>query len=372
MDCDLKAFGAALKRLREERSIIQRLVVDRVAPLYSDERAYRRIESGDRRPDRENIIQLLHRGLQENKAQVINRFLRLAGYEALCPQEVHDLQLIADPGPEPEPEKIPAPTKNSQVQALIWTAVAFSLTIYVSGWPQRGFSWFRLVMSVGYASLYAVSLFLETAYLEANLRIWPPAIGILSLVCVTSAAALSVTEAMAFMGFSAGVWIGFGVLILAALAQLWLAHLVLPNSEIVKASFHPFTSQAAHFKNTGYFLLLAVPFWLIPSHCIACLEGALATGNQAMTERFLRGSGWLVAGALCVRPAWLWTLAGVMIASALYMGAHLIDNLLPHPKRNYFLNLFYCRAFLYFLLVAICLVHYSLAVARLSDALPSN
>src|ERR1700674_3606761 len=91
---DLKSFGAALKRAREVKGLTQQDVVEQIPQTYSDDRALRRVENGERRPKRQAIVELMVKALRETSAEKIDLLLELAGYETLSDTEVEQLRLL--------------------------------------------------------------------------------------------------------------------------------------------------------------------------------------------------------------------------------------------------------------------------------------
>ena len=85
-----RPLGEAIAKERRSKGLGQKEVVDLVESYYSDERSYRRIESGENLPERHKLIAILVSGLSINKADKINSILALGGY-GLTQKQLHRL-----------------------------------------------------------------------------------------------------------------------------------------------------------------------------------------------------------------------------------------------------------------------------------------
>src|SRR5581483_6198084 len=88
-------LGPAISAARHARGWTQGEVVGRIPTYYRDERSYRRIESGERTPDRGTLVVVLARGLAIGDAVEINRILALAGYAPISADEMREFGLAA-------------------------------------------------------------------------------------------------------------------------------------------------------------------------------------------------------------------------------------------------------------------------------------
>jgi hypothetical protein len=129
--------------------------------------------------------------------------------------------------------------------------------------------------------------------------------------------------------------------------------------------FQAHTAQAAHLKNTAYYLVIVVLFWLPPFHAVGVLTRELRLGHvdavrALVTRRFMLGSD-LVAAS----PEVLWYLFLGLGLLAIPMAVRLLENLKSHPDLNRYTSLAYLRAVIYFLLALTCLFWYSAAIGGL-------
>lgn len=345
------AFGSALRDLRMAKGLQQQEIAQRIPHRYSSDRSYRRAESGDRLPDRDTVIDIVVRGLLESNPDTVNRMLSLAGYLSLSAAESEKLQLAPVAASVGQSHQRPV-LSAAIVTALVAASVATAFNI--RGLPM----WFVLLTSGLYAALYGVSLLLESRYGTTasgmKCTVWYVCGG----VFVTSVAALALLSALARAGGSEGLWLALAIFVITAAIQWIASRLVLSSEPVVELTFSSHTAQAAHLKNTLYFLTAVVFFWVPPAHSLLCLDRELALGSRQSIARVLEGHG-LSNGLLHPKPAWLWGLLLFIIGVTLLMGSRLLDSLRPNPNRNDFLVLFYLRALLYFCLAFTCVLWYS-------------
>lgn len=332
--------------MRESRDITQDDAVGR-SGTYSEASGLRKIERGEQRPRRATIIALLTKGLEERDVAKIDELLILAGYEGLSDDEISELGLSKrSPPPVPPPSVVevehliplPAPTHAPFISiAIIVLCVVVSVTLAVFE------GWFVSLCGVLYASLCAVSVLLESAHeFRGQETIRAAELG----GVVTLAAALGAIwtdDRFIARGRQEGLWITLLIFVLAACLQWVLVRPALSGSAVALATFRSHTAQAAHLKNTLYFLLIVVLFWMPPRHCVLMKQV-----NSSVPTTMA-----------CPAPLWLWIVFLVMIGASVPMGSHLLDNLHPSPRQNIYVSLFYTRALLYFLLSAVCLIWYS-------------
>jgi transcriptional regulator with XRE-family HTH domain len=339
---DLEKFGTALRELRESRGITQEAAVER-SGAYSDASGLRRIERGDQRPKRAVIVALVREGLLEDDPDQIDELLALAGCQALREAELVRLGLkrrtrLASPAratltPPPPPYLLRAWT----IMALTGAAASVPLALRQN--------WFVSLCCLLYASLYAISVLLETTYISRRTESTRAAVSAGLTILAVSLAANWVDSHFVGIGWSEGLWLALFIFVAGAIFQWLLIRAALPSEAVVPTRFRSHTGQAAHLKNSIYFLFIVVAFWLPPRHCVAALSA--------------QGAGVILTATFCPRPWWLWIAFALMLLISIPMGSRLLDNLGPAPGHNRFVILFYTRALLYFLLSAICLIWYS-------------
>ena len=196
-----------------------------------------------------------------------------------------------------------------------------------------------------YASLYVISVLLESAYGSLAKQTGWAALAAGSTILTTSLAANWADRHFIVAGRSEGLWLALFMFVGGAVFQWFLARPALADYTVVPTRFRSHTAQAAHLKNSVYFLFIIVAFWLPPRHCVETLSAQGARG--IMTATF------------CPRPWWLWLAFVLMLLVSIPMGSRLLDNLRPNPGHNRFVTLFYVRALVYFLLSAACVLWYS-------------
>lgn len=222
-----------------------------------------------------------------------------------------------------------------------------------------------MLTAIFYGSLYTVSVLLESAF-GANFReAVPAAYGTFCLMLLTSVSALAVDERMVEAGNPAALPMSLAVFILSASLQWLLVRSALPAVAVVPSRFPSHTAQTAHLKNTLYFLLIVVIFWVPPAHCIAVLRRNIRAGNTSIVREMLAHTVIVSSDVVCLNRTWLWGLFLLLALLAIPMGAWLTNNLTPHPKTNTYTNLLYLRAVLYFLLILACLIWFSVSLGSL-------
>lgn len=380
MSADNPAFGSALKALRQAKGIQQKEIVTRISQHYSTERSYRRIESGERVPDRNVIIDVLTKGLLETKGEEIDRLLNLAGYEKLNARE--DQQLgIERRRPAELPDmnlteiSIARPALDDEFCSdwswrYIGLVIASVMAAVIIALGARSIPfWFVVLTSAMYAALYSVSVLLETAYQTHAPKASQAATLIFGFMLLSSVVALTFDSRQVSSRSSAGFGVCLAIFLGAAVAQSAAVRNVLSSDSVVAASFHAHTAQSAHFKNTGYFLSVLF-FWFLPFHMILVIERDLLADPGDLAKSLNRA----VSGSWSryPPPLWLWMMLAALAGATLLMRGKIVDNLTPHTRRNRYLNLFYTRAFLYFSLSSISLVWYSDSLDRIVRSLASG
>ena len=366
------SFGKAVADLRKSRGIPQKEIVARVSAFYSEESAYRRIESGRRLPNREAAIAILRYGLELTDVDLINPLIALAGYGPLNAVEVAALGLEGGRTPV---LTVKSPTDYEflnrfdrpdrlKVFALAVTAIAFSLACAVV-FPLDDQPIYSLTTSTLYSALYVVSLLLESAYEPNRKNVRPACVVAFALMLVSSVAALGIDSAMTRAGNNSGLLLAFLMFVGAAVVQAILLRGTLSDQAIVTTRFQAHTAQAAHLKNTAYYLLIVIVFWLPTFNCVSVLHREIQLGRtefvrSVLQQHLLVGNGILSLSATVLAVIFL-SVIGISIA----MNAHLTENLRPHPRLNVYSALIYLRAAIGFSLCATCLGWYAYSLGAL-------
>jgi transcriptional regulator with XRE-family HTH domain len=346
---DLESLGKRLRALRESRGITQDQVVER-SGVYSESSSLRKIERGEQRPKRAAIIALSAIGLEERDPNVIDELLASADYEALSDPEVARLGLTRPP-PTPQDRSATDETVRavrapiSEHQLHIWDMV-IGVCATMSIWLAALQDWFVFVTCILYAGLFVVSVLLETAYESRGSETVRAAMTAGAMTLAGSLGGLWMDSRLVLAGRPEGLWLVLLLFVVSAAMQWALARPGLPAHATVRARFQPHTAQAAHLKNSLYFLFMVVAFWIPPRHCV---EASHHGGSAVMM--------------FCPRPVWLWGAFVLVVAASIPMGSRLLENLEPSPRQNLYVTLFYVRALLYGLLSVICLAWYSTEIS---------
>jgi len=347
---DLKTFGQALRELREKRGVTQEEAITR-SEAYSEASSLRKIERGEQRPKRVTIIALMVKGFEVTDPGTIDQMLELAGYSGLTGAEISrwgasPRPTLRIPIPTPQALQKPAIAEVAPKLLKIWDRVIALCVVAAFGlaWDQDWFAWLCCAV---YAGLFVVSVLLEAApeYRKGETSRAAALSG--SVILATSLGGTLLNSRKQFLN-SSGLWAALAVFLFAAATQWLLVRPALPSYAVVRTRFQPHTAQAAHLKNTLYFLFIVVAFWIPPSHCVVVSGGHYTVNGLASN------------GAFCVPPLWLWGIFVLVLVLSIPMGSRLLENLRPGPRHNVYTNLFYTRAALYFLLAAICLISYSI------------
>jgi hypothetical protein len=322
--------------LRLARGFIQQQVAARIPTYYSDAGAYGRIERGERHPDRDAVVAILVRGLLIREIAEIDRVLQLAGYWALSADEIATLGLaetVAELPEEPVPPVILPrnPWRHwRSAGVLIGSLVLAGLIALLI----PGHTPFALLTSCLYAALYVVSLYLESAFDPERLPTTRTAMFTFAFVSVSSTVALATDRALVDSDNYFALLFSLAIFLLAGILQFVIVRRALPESAIVPARFQTRTAQSAHLKNTNYFLLIVVLFWLPPFHCVSTLSREFRSGHAEWVRQTLTQDLMLGRGLLALSVRWLLGLLLIMFLIAWYMGAHLLDNLRSHARLN--------------------------------------
>lgn len=366
-------LGKTIADVRRSKGLLQKQVVDRIKSYYSDERAYRRIESGERVPDREALVAILRTGLSIDKADEINTILALGGYEGLTAVETQGISI----SPPPATVSVAAVTPTAVGTRTSFSAIlgprssvavtigSLVVAVAIAGMsPETGY---LLTTAILYASLYAESVLLESVFGPNPVPRWQVAATISGFVLATSVLALSLDARLARADSPAALPVSLGIFLISAMAQWVFARSALSEAAVVPMRFEGHTAQSAHLKNTAYFLVIVVLFWLLPFHCITALRRE-SQGDQTfwvkeiLNNRLLIGRDFVSFNA---EP--LWYLCLFLLLLTLPMAVRLLEGLKTgDPKRNTYTALLYLRGILYFFLIVVCLIWYSSATASLS------
>ena len=366
---DPRAFGRAIADLRRSKGLRRKEVVARLIGLYSEESSYGRVEQGRRTPDRNDALAIIVRGLGITDIKTIDQLLALAGYEGCTREDAERFKLEAPQSPPRVVVQLRAEAIIPRVlQARLAAAVVVILAVltFLALLRVQEHIGFFLVTSLLYASLYVVSLILESTFIPDHSHLAPAATVLFSFMFATSIAALVTEQAMVEAEYAAALSVSLGILLLAACAQWKVTRPILPGFALAKARFQLLSAQAAHLKNTGYFLLFVVLFWLPPAHAVLVLEREARAGRVQLVRELVSHQVMVGEGLVALNAAPLVGMWVLLVLVSLPMGAHLLDSMRPHPKLNAFYILFYLRAFLYFALSAICLGWYFNALGQFS------
>jgi len=217
---DLEKFGTALRELRESRGITQEEAIER-SRAYSDASGLRRIERGDQRPKRAAIVALLKEGLLEDDPDQIDGLLAMAGYQPLKEAELDRLGLKRK-------TRLGFPVRPALAPPLpayaprVWTILA--LTGAGASIPLALVqNWFVAACCLLYASLYAISVLLESAYGSPPKQNRWAALAAGSTILATSLAANWADRHFVAAGRSEGLWLALFMFIGGAVFQWFLA-----------------------------------------------------------------------------------------------------------------------------------------------------
>jgi transcriptional regulator with XRE-family HTH domain len=372
---DAGALGRALAKLRVARHLTQEDVARRVSTYYSEAGSYGRVERAERHPDRDRLIAILVQGLSVSDLGEINRILGLADYDGLTEQEVGQLGLSLSRSAEPEAAALVSQHRQG-LSALFadphWGLFSAGLVVgsfvLVSAMAALapGQSLFLLVTSCLYAALYVTSVYLEGAFEPALVQPAATAALCFGFVAITSAAALAMDRILVNSGNPLALLVSLMAFLVAGVVQFFVVRSSLSEHAVVQANFQTRTAQAAHLKNTGYFLLIVVVFWLPSSHSVSTLEREVRAGHVSWVRQVVAQDLILGRGILALSVRWLLLLLFSTLLISLYMGYRLLDNLRPHPRLNAYSILFYLRALLYFALCLICVGWYAFSLSELA------
>jgi DNA-binding winged helix-turn-helix (wHTH) protein len=229
-----------------------------------------------------------------------------------------------------------------------------------TGIPLAGRFWHVLVASTLYGILYAVALLLEIAYSwdEYGTAALKRSVVVFAYVSIVAAGGLWLDWTLTSRGLRSGLVISGLVFLLSAAALYGALCYFLPSVQITKATFQTYTAQGAYFKDSLYFLILAGVFLIAPFHFVGYLNRELLMGRHGLVMRTLTTSRLTIAPKATTYLAGLLLLLFLFAVRSTFDHSHLLDNLLPGPHKNLFIQLIYARLTLYFALAVECLIWY--------------
>jgi transcriptional regulator with XRE-family HTH domain len=364
-------FGAAIADIRQSKGLTQKQVADRIPTFYSDDRAYRRIERAERVPDRDAAIAILTVGLAVDDIDRVNTVLALLGYSGLTPaeagpvatritQNVSAVRVSTDPVVLDARSVVP----RTCIAALVLGGLVSSALLSAVS----GHAGFVITATTLYGALFAVSVFLESSLDARSAAVWPVAAAVFALMAASSAAACA---ADAWLVGTVSPWalpFSLGIFLSTAAAQWVIARTVLSEEPVAPLQFQAHTAQVAHLKNTCYYLVVVVLFWLPSLHCVAVLGRAIRSGHLATVEALVQRRLLLGRDLVAFSPEALWYAFGLLGLLALPMATRLLENLKAHPGLNIYTALLYLRSILYLLLIVVCVTWYSAEIGALQQA----
>lgn len=219
-----------------------------------------------------------------------------------------------------------------------------------------GHTWHVLLISVLYASLYAVALVLEVAYefdSYRNLALFG-APSVFFGIFIATLWGFQMMHSQILRGRHGSLLWGSLIFLVASITCYLVASRFLPDRAITQAAFQTYTARAAFLKDTITFLPLAAIFLLLPYIFVLSMQRELKEGRYSMVSRLLTGDKAAVPPRFTIylKVRTLGILFVVIIMTALIMIAHLLDNLKPAPNVDLFQELVWVR-FAFFILIAI-------------------
>lgn len=369
-------FGDAIRDLRERKGFTRKEVAGRITTYYSDDSAYGRVEQGRRAAKRDSALAILVDGLLMIDPVEVNSYLALAGFEGLTEDEAKKFKFETAgirpptaPMPSPSPvvpstlEKIAAwPKPTGSAAALVLCALLLAGVLASrSSLPV----WFSLLTSVLYAGLYVISVLLEGAYGPLTQKLVAACVVVFAFILMSSTIAIVADDAAVQSGQTYGLFFSLAIFTLSAVLQGMFVRDALPPHPIVRARFVTHTAQAAHLKNTAYFLAIVFVFWVPPTHCVSTLLRLQISGQGALIAPILSHPIIVSEGVICMNILPLWVLVLFTLGASLFMRSRILDNLRPSPNLNRFLILFYVRAALYFALVFLSVGWFTTSIGAL-------
>lgn len=366
------SLGHAIAKLRRSKGLKQKEVVARVGTRYSDVNAYGRVERGERLPDRDDLVAILIQGLSATSPAEIDSVLALGGYSGLTDTEVQSLKL-------PQAGSGSSIRKRQQHKLEFWqrlsgslwrtgslsfaASVALSLLI-ATRWLENEILFIMFSCSA-YAGLYVISLLLESSFQPDQRGIPAASVFAFCFILFTSVIALSADAHIVRIGSSSGLLVSVLVFIAAAMSQWWVTRTVLAAESVVPTTYPSHTAQAAHLKNTIYFVAIVLIFWAPPAHAIAVLRREATLGHASRARELAARSILMGPDMISLNVNWLMLAFAGMVVYFMISRGKLLDNVMPTANRNRYLTLFYGRVLVYFLLVLGCIGWFAYSLASL-------
>ncbi len=262
-------------------------------------------------------------------------------------------------------------TTDKRLLNLVTPAEVASV-LGISGKLERMFGghWvFVLLASLIYAILYGVALLVEVAYQYDQYAGSAPyvAVGASAWILMTTLTALWLDWRLTLAGRSSGLKTSILVFFAGALVLFLAICLYLPTTPITELSFQAYPAQAAYLKTTGYFIVLALIYFMPTYHFILAMQRELLSGHYVLTADLLRDQPLSVSPKGTVYPKfWVLTLIlAIFIGISWFLHHNLMSNLRPGPYQWLFSNLILTRLLLFYLLAAVCLLWYYLSLNEL-------
>lgn len=225
------------------------------------------------------------------------------------------------------------------------------------------------VASAIYASIIAISIFMEIAYQYdryATLACWasPPTFLWLALGFFC---ALAADWKLTQSGRNSGLVASVGCLIVAATLQYTVLRPFLPDYSVTQATFQTWTAQAAYMKGVIYAVLFTAVFALVPFHFVVAMQRELQNHRYQTALALLTNSGFSIAptGSFYLKS---WLLGAFLILGAVYTllsTAHLLEALKETEYSNLFIHTIQIRWLLFLGLGLECLAWYHAALNEL-------
>lgn len=230
-----------------------------------------------------------------------------------------------------------------------------------------GHRWYALIISLLYASLFTIELFVEIAYKadlysEQIINIAPFAfLGML----ISSLVALRLDWILSHQNKSGGLVISVSIFLIATSVICGVLWFFLPSSPVTEASFRTLTGQVAYLKTAFSFFLIALVLLAPTFHFILVMQKELESGKYEMplallTSNFFTRRKLLPTPNSTIYPRlWALIIAAIIIDSIAIGGyVRLTEHLIPSPFINLFGHLLLIRLIVYLLLQVFCLAWY--------------
>ena len=223
-----------------------------------------------------------------------------------------------------------------------------------------------LISCALYATLYAVSVFLEVAYEFDRFEgmAWKIAPIVFAWMTISSVVGLAADRKLTSRNGVSGLLASTAIFFMAAAVVFMALTRFLPSFPITQSTLQSYPAQAAYLKDMSYFIVLAFCFLIVPFHFIVSAERHIERGQSDEILRLLTGNKLSASPRGTIYPHF-WALASLLVvlaAFSLVMTSRLLDHLKPGPYMNLFTQLVYLRGILYFALGIECLIWYYRAI----------